>query len=156
MTKNKHTTMLLETLTALFTRDLNRVKNELSQYQDEAMIWKVPPGIINSAGNLCLHLIGNLNTYIGGELGQSGYVRHRDLEFSLRDIPRAAMLAQLDETSTVVSQTLMALDETRLNEECPLMVFEQKTSMGYLLVHLATHLSYHLGQMNYHRRMVEG
>ncbi|MBO0952293.1 DUF1572 family protein [Fibrella forsythiae] len=148
--------MLLETLTALFTRDLNRVKTELNQYHDEAMIWAVPPGIINSAGNLCLHLIGNLNTYIGGELGRSGYVRHRDLEFSLRDVPRAVMLAQLDDTIATVSQTLLALDETRLNEEYPMLVFEQKTSTGYLLVHLATHLGYHLGQMNYHRRLVQG
>ncbi|MEZ0539288.1 DinB family protein [Fibrella arboris] len=148
--------MLLETLSALFTRDLNRVKTELSHYHDESTIWAVPPGITNSAGNLCLHLIGNLNTYIGGELGQSGYVRYRELEFSLRDVPRAVMLAQLDDTIGMVSQTLLALEETRLNEEYPMLVFEQKTSTGYLLVHLATHLGYHLGQINYHRRLVGG
>ncbi|RYF77257.1 MAG: DinB family protein [Cytophagaceae bacterium] len=148
--------MLLETLTTLFTRDLNRVKTELNQYHDEALIWAIPPGITNSAGNLCLHLIGNLNTYIGGGLGQSGYVRHRELEFSLRDVPRAVMLAQLDDTITTVSQTLLSLDETRLAEEYPMLVFEQKTSTGYLLVHLATHLGYHLGQINYHRRLVQG
>ncbi|XWW46560.1 DinB family protein [Fibrella sp. USSR17] len=148
--------MLLETLTSLFQRDLAKVSSELNQYSNEEQIWAVPPGIINSAGNLCLHLIGNLNTYIGGELGQSGYVRQRDLEFSLRDIPRAVLLAQLDETASLVSRTLLSLDEARLQEEYPLLVFENKTSTGFLLVHLATHLAYHLGQINYHRRLVTG
>ncbi|NID12805.1 DinB family protein [Fibrivirga algicola] len=146
--------MLLETLTSLFQRDLAKVSSELNQYSNEEQIWAVPPGITNSAGNLCLHLIGNLNTYIGGELGQSGYVRQRDLEFSLRDIPRAVLLAQLDETASLVSRTLLSLDEARLQEEYPLLVFENKTSTGFLLVHLATHLAYHLGQINYHRRLV--
>ncbi len=149
-------TMLLETLTSLFHRDLTRVSTELSQYRDEQLIWAVPPGIANSAGNLCLHLIGNLNTYIGAELGQTGYVRQRDLEFSLRDVPRPALLVQLNETITVVSRTLTTLDESGLDEEYPLLVFEKKTTTGFLLVHLATHLAYHLGQLNYHRRLVEG
>ena len=148
--------MLLETLNSLFHRDLTRVNTELSQYRDEQLIWAVPPGIANSAGNLCLHLIGNLNTYVGGELGQTGYVRQRDLEFSLRDVPRPVLLAQLNETITTVNRTLTALDESVLDEEYPLLVFEKKTSTGYLLVHLATHLAYHLGQINYHRRLVEG
>ena len=148
--------MLLETLNSLFHRDLTRVGTELSQYRDEQLIWAVPPGIANSAGNLCLHLIGNLNTYIGRELGQTGYVRQRDLEFSLRDVPRPVLLAQLNETITTVNRTLTTLDESVLDEEYPLLVFEKKTSTGYLLVHLATHLAYHLGQINYHRRLVEG
>jgi Protein of unknown function (DUF1572) len=148
--------MLLKTLTTLFVRDLNRVKTELTQYQDEKQIWAVPPGITNSAGNLCLHLIGNLNTYIGGELGQSGYVRQRELEFSLRDIPRAVMLAQLNEALSMVAQTLLNFDEARLEEDYPVLVFEEKMSTGFFLVHLATHLAYHLGQINYHRRLVEG
>ena len=148
--------MLLETLNSLFHRDLTRVGTELSQYRDEQLIWAVPPGIANSAGNLCLHLIGNLNTYVGAELGQTGYVRQRDLEFSLRDVPRPVLLAQLNETIITVNRTLTTLDESVLDEEYPLLVFEKKTSTGYLLVHLATHLAYHLGQINYHRRLVEG
>jgi hypothetical protein len=148
--------MLLETLASLFHRDLTRVGAEVNQYWDEQLIWVVPPGIANSAGNLCLHLIGNLNTYIGAELGQTGYVRQRDLEFSLRGIPRPVLLAQLNETITIVNRTLTALEESVLDEEYPLLVFDKKTSTGFLLVHLATHLGYHLGQMNYHRRLVEG
>ncbi|WP_375448090.1 DinB family protein [uncultured Fibrella sp.] len=153
---HKKASMLLETLTTLFDRDLNRVRTELRQYRDEQQIWAVPAGISNSAGNLCLHLIGNLNTYIGAELGQSGYVRQRELEFSLRDVPRPVLLTQLEDTIAIVTRTLTTLDAASLDEEYPLQVFEKKTSTGYLLMHLATHLSYHLGQMNYHRRLVEG
>lgn len=148
--------MLLQTLTQLFTRDLNKLKSELSQYHSEANIWVVPPGINNPAGNLALHLIGNLNTYIGAELGQTGYIRQRELEFTQRDVSREELLNQLDATIAVITQTLSALDPIKLAEEYPLLVFKEKTSTGYFLVHLATHLSYHLGQVNYHRRLLEG
>lgn len=146
--------MLLQTLTQLFTRDLNKLKTELAQYSHEETIWAVPPGINNSAGNLALHLIGNLKTYIGAELGQTGYIRDRDREFSDRDVPRADLLTQLDETIAVIQQTLPTLDPARLDEEYPLLVFKVKMSTGYFLVHLATHLGYHLGQVNYHRRLI--
>jgi hypothetical protein len=148
--------MLLNDLTTLFHRDLTRLKSELSQYRDERQIWAVPPGISNSAGNLALHLVGNLNTYIGAELGFTNYIRHRDAEFSLRDVPRADLLKQIDSTIAVINQTLPALNPSLLDKEYPLLVFKEKTTTGYFLVHLATHLGYHLGQVNYHRRLVEG
>ncbi len=148
--------MLLQTLTTLFHRDLNKLKSELTQYRDERNIWALPPGINNPAGNLVLHLVGNLNTYIGAELGQTGFVRDRDSEFSLRDIPRADLIAQIDATITVINQTLPTLGQALLEKEYPLLVLKEKTSIGFFLVHLATHLGYHLGQVNYHRRLVEG
>ncbi|WP_019987732.1 DinB family protein [Rudanella lutea] len=148
--------MILTTLTDLFIRDLNRVRSELNLYRHEANIWAVPPGINNSAGNLSLHLVGNLNTYIGAELGQTGYIRHRDLEFSRRDVPRTELIQQLDQTIEVIERTLANVDPARLADEYPLLVLGEKTSTEYFLVHLATHLSYHLGQINYHRRLVEG
>lgn len=147
--------MLLQTLTQLFTRDLNKLKSELVQYSREETIWSVPPGINNSAGNLTLHLIGNLKTYIGVELGQSDYIRDRDREFSDRDVLRADLLTQLDETIAIIQQTLPTLDPARLDEEYPLLVFKVKMSTGFFLVHLATHLGYHLGQVNYHRRLID-
>ncbi len=148
--------MLLNDLTTLFHRDLNKLKSELSQYRDERNIWAVPPGITNPAGNLALHLIGNLNTYIGVELGFTNYVRHREQEFSLRDIPRAELIAQIDATILVINQTLPNLPPALLEKEYPLLVLKEKTSIGFFLVHLSTHLGYHLGQVNYHRRLVEG
>ncbi|TGD80452.1 DUF1572 family protein [Hymenobacter wooponensis] len=147
--------MLTTTLRLLFLRDLDRVKQELMAYNDEQHIWHIEKGIANSAGNLCLHLIGNLNTYIGAELGGIAYTRHRELEFSLKNIPRLELLDKLDETSSVVDASLEKVSPDALAQEYPILVFKEKTSTEYLLVHLATHLTYHLGQINYHRRLLD-
>lgn len=147
--------MLIETLQLLFTRDLSRLRAEIALYKNEENIWMTEGSIANSAGNLCLHLVGNLNTYIGKEIGKTGYVRNRDLEFSLKNVPRAELLHKIDDTIRVVNASLHNLDESDLANEYPALVFEEKTSTLYLLMHLATHLTYHLGQVNYHRRLIE-
>ncbi|WP_310587283.1 DinB superfamily protein [Fibrella aquatilis] len=136
--------MIIQTLQTLFRRDLNRLKKEISLYENEAAIWTVAPGIANSAGNLCLHLIGNLNTYIGAEPGKTGYIRNRDDEFSLKNAPRSTLLSQLDDTIAAVEAGLNNVNCQQLEQEYPLLVFAEKTSTGYFLIHLATHLGYHL------------
>jgi uncharacterized damage-inducible protein DinB len=147
--------MVIKTLQSLFARDLNRLKKEIELYQDESNIWKVEKNIANSAGNLCLHLIGNLNTYIGKEIGKTDYVRNREQEFLLKNVPRIELLDKIDETIQVVNQSLGKLSENMLQDEYPILVIEEKTSTQYLLIHLATHLAYHLGQINYHRRLID-
>jgi hypothetical protein len=147
--------MLIETIKMLFTRDLDRLKSEITLYQNENNIWKIQEGITNSGGNLCLHLLGNLNTYIGAEFGKTGYVRNRPLEFSLKDISRAELLSKIEETTVVVYNALNAIKEEDLKMEYPLLVLKDKTSIEFLLIHLTTHLAYHLGQINYHRRLLE-
>ncbi|MFD2583045.1 DinB family protein [Pedobacter vanadiisoli] len=146
--------MLNQTLKKLFNRDLNKLKTEIESYQNEANLWIVDQSITNSAGNLCLHLIGNLNTYIGATLGGSGYIRNRELEFSLKDVPRYELIEKIDQTIEVVNQTLDKLTVEEIAAEYPMLVLEEKTSTEYFLVHLATHLAYHLGQINYHRRLL--
>lgn len=147
--------MLIETLKSLFNRDLNRLKSEIELYQNESQIWHIQKGIANSAGNLCLHLVGNLNTYIGAEFGKTGYIRNRALEFSLKDIPRAELINKIEETIVVVDNALNNVSEEELKMEFPLLVFETKTSTEFMLIHLTTHLAYHLGQINYHRRLLD-
>ncbi|PWS31979.1 DinB family protein [Pedobacter paludis] len=147
--------MLVETLKLLFTRDLERLRKEIELYRDEHNLWKVDAEIANSAGNLCLHLIGNLNTYIGNEIGKTGYIRDRPLEFSLKDIPKLELLKKIDETILVVNQSLDKLTEEELQNEYPIIVLDKATSYEYFLVHLTTHLGYHLGQINYHRRLLD-
>ena len=122
--------MLIEPLQSLFTRDLNRLRAEIELYKKEENIWKTEESITNSAGNLCLHLVGNLNTYIGKEIGKTAYVRNRELEFSLKDIPRAELLHKIDDTICVVNAALDNLDESDLAIEYPVLVFEEKTSPG--------------------------
>jgi len=147
--------MLTKTLKSLFIRDLNKLKTEITTYKAESNIWIVDQTISNSAGNLCLHLIGNLNTYIGATLGGTNYIRNRPLEFSLKNIPRAELIQKIDETLTVVTTTLDLLTIEQIENEYPLLVLEEKTSTEFFLVHLTTHLTYHLGQINYHRRLLD-
>ena len=147
--------MLIDTLKTLFSRDLNRLRNEIEQYENEENLWKVEGLIVNSAGNLCLHLVGNLNTYIGKEIGNINYVRNRELEFSVKDVSRKELLDKINYTIEVVNKSPNNVDESSLSNEYPVLVFDQKTSTEYLLVHLATHLTYHLGQINYHRRLMD-
>ena len=147
--------MLLPVLQTFFLRDLNRLRQEIELYKSEPTIWQIDKDIKNSAGNLTLHLVGNLNTYIGAELGKTGYVRHRELEFSLKDVSRSELLTKIDDTARMIQHVLDTLSEASLQEEYPVLVFEQKTSTQYLLVHLSTHLAYHLGQVNYHRRLLD-
>ena len=146
--------MLIETLKSLFNRDLNKLKVEIESYQNENQIWAIDKNISNSAGNLCLHLIGNLNTYIGSEIGKTGYVRNRPLEFSLKDVQKSELISKIDETILVVNNALNFLTEADLETIYPQIVFEKEMTTGFFLVHLSTHLAYHLGQINYHRRLI--
>ncbi|WP_293906465.1 DUF1572 family protein [Sphingobacterium sp. UBA5670] len=147
--------MLIQTLKSLFHRDLKKLRDEISLYRQEENMWIIENCISNSAGNLCLHLIGNLQTYIGAEIGKTGYIRDRAAEFSLKDIPRSILLDKIDDTIAVVTKALDLLSEDQLEEIYPILVFEEKTTTAYFLVHLTTHLTYHLGQINYHRRLLD-
>ena len=147
--------MLIETLRLLFNRDLLRLKTEINSYKDESKIWIIENNIANSAGNLCLHLIGNLNDYIGSELGKKNYIRNRELEFSLKNITKKELLDKIETTILVVEESLKKITELELQNEYPILVFDQKTTTEYFLVHLTTHLTYHLGQINYHRRLLD-
>jgi len=147
--------MVIETLQKIFKRDLEKLKQEIASYRNESNLWKVDKSIANSSGNLCLHLIGNLNTYIGAEIGKTGYVRNRDLEFSQKNIPLVQLVKMIEDTIFVVEDGLSKLNENDLQREYPLLVFKEKTSTEYFLIHLAVHLGYHLGQVNYHRRLLD-
>lgn len=147
--------MLIPSLRKLYKRDLNKLKAEIGLYQKEENLWVTDKAIANSAGNLCLHMVGNLNTFIGAVLGNSGYVRNREAEFSLKNIPQQELIKQVEETIAVVDSTLEHLDSSKLEEVYPMKVFEEDMTTGYFLVHLAMHLDYHLGQINYHRRLLD-
>ncbi len=145
-----------ESLLALYTRDLNKLAEELRQYPTEESIWRVEHGIANSAGNLCLHLCGNLQHFIGAVLGNSGYVRNREAEFAEKNIARNSLLEEIERTKAAIAKTLPALPHEQLHAVYPVEVFGKPMATVYFLMHLATHLGYHLGQVNYHRRLVGG
>ena len=147
--------MIKETLIELFERDLQKLKTEINLYKDEDNLWVIKEGISNSAGNLCLHLIGNLNHFIGATLGNTGYVRHRDDEFNLKNIPRQDLIINIDNCMLIVSNTFSKLTAADMEKEFPLEKHGTIVSTMQMLLHLFGHLSYHLGQINYHRRLLD-
>jgi uncharacterized damage-inducible protein DinB len=144
----------MKELAALFERDLNRLKNEIGLYSNPADMWKVKEGVSNAGGNLCLHLIGNLKHFVGKTLGNIPYERVREKEFSDKDVPVEKILQMIDETVVAVKQALLQLNESDLEKTFPVKVFEDDMSTGQFLFHLYGHLNYHLGQINYHRRLI--
>jgi uncharacterized damage-inducible protein DinB len=147
--------MLQTILSDLYERDLNKLKQEIEQYSDEADLWKKSGSIPNSAGNLCQHLCGNLRHFIGAVLGNSDYVRDRDSEFTRGDVSRAALIGEIDATLADVKSTLEGLSDDVLASDYPIDVFGKGAfKTDWFLVHLATHFNYHLGQLDYHRRLV--
>lgn len=146
--------MVTEVLTQLFERDLARLRSEIEQYETEDGIWRVSEGITNSAGNLTLHLVGNLKHFIGAVLGGSGYVRDRDAEFSSSSVGRGILVTQIDTTLDVVKDTLAKLKQEDLDNNYPIEVFGHPMTTEFFLIHLHSHLNWHLGQINYHRRLL--
>lgn len=145
---------MIQSFKEVYLKNLNSLKSELSLYDTESDIWKVEHGILNSAGNLTLHLIGNLNYFIGSYLGDTGYVRDRDREFADKDISRQQLLSDLTETINMLDVTLSNLTDEALLKVYPTDKFGAGKTTGYILTYLLAHFNYHLGQINYHRRLL--
>ena len=143
-------------LSRLLARELTTLRDELLAYPDERSIWALPKGVPNSGGNLSLHLTGNLRWFIGAQLGATGYVRDRDAEFARRDVPRAELIAQAEAAKDEVTRTLATLDPAAFDAPYPLEVAGVRLATGRFLMHLEGHFAYHLGQLDYHRRIVTG
>lgn len=136
-----------------FALGIEKISEELQLFHHEPEIWKVTGDISNSAGNLSLHLIGNLNHFIGAQLGKTGYVRDRDNEFVSRDVHRDVLVRMANETKVMVEQTLANLTDEDLAKTYPLTNFGEGKTTGFVLTMLLNHLNYHLGQINYLRRV---
>ncbi len=145
--------MLKESLLEIFERDLNKLKDEISLYNDENYLWIVKKEISNSAGNLCLHLLGNLNHFIGAVLGETGYVRDRENEFTAKNIFTKILIDYIDNTIEIVKHTLEKLSTDDLEKDYPQQKHSKIVKTHFMLMHLLTHFNYHLGQINYHRRL---
>jgi hypothetical protein len=148
--------MLIPVVQAMLLRELAAVQRSVEAYPYDASLWALPKGLPNSGGTIVLHLAGNLQHFVGAVLGGNGYRRDREAEFARRDVPRAELEAELENTVNAVRQTLPTLREESLGQPYPVKVGGQVLSTGVVLVHLATHLAYHLGQLDYHRRVVTG
>lgn len=141
-------------LVTLFENDLDKLITEISLFRDEVFVWKTKEGITNSAGNLALHLIGNLNHFIGKTLGDSGYERKRDDEFSLKNIPREKLISDINDLKGTIKNVIPKLSSEDLKRDFPLAIRDEVFTTEVMLIYLLAHLNYHLGQINYLRRMM--
>jgi uncharacterized damage-inducible protein DinB len=148
--------MLVNAVAALLDRDLRALKREVEAYPDETQLWETVPGMANTAGTLALHLAGNLRHYIGARLGTTGYIRDRAAEFSRRDVSRDEMLAEIEAARNEVGRALAAFEARALPNWFPEVISEMHVETEEYLLHLCTHFTYHLGQIDTHRRLVTG
>jgi uncharacterized damage-inducible protein DinB len=139
----------------LFARDLDKLIAEVNMCKRDGNLWRIAGDVKNSAGNLCLHIIGNLQHFIGAVIGETGYIRDREAEFSTTAVSRDILLSALLETKEIVIDSLQKLDRKKLQEIYPIDVFGEKMSYEYFMIHLIGHLNYHLGQINYIRRLTD-
>jgi len=148
--------MLASELAALFARDIARLIQELQAFPDTASVWKTAPGVTNAAGTLALHLEGNLREYIGRQLGQIAFTRDRPLEFSARAVERDALIARLEAVKAQIPAVIAALSDAQLDAIYPENVIGKPITTRQFLIHLEGHLNYHLGQVDYLRRITTG
>lgn len=146
---------MLEDLSKLFHRDLERLTKELKSYDNEEDLWKVRGEIGNSGGSLAVHLCGNLRSFVGKEIGGFDYVRDREFEFSGTPVSRKKLYEWIEEADLWVQSSLDRLNENLLEKDFPIQPFPENITYQQFLIHLYGHLNYHLGQINYHRRLVK-
>jgi hypothetical protein len=148
--------MLLPAIAALLDRDLRTLRREVEAYPDEPSLWRTVPGISNVGGTLVLHLTGNLQHYLGARLGGTSYVRDRAAEFARRDVPRSELVGEIEAARQAVKTAISRTTAAELAAEFPEAVGGARVQTGEYLIHLTTHFAYHLGQIDFHRRVVTG
>ncbi|MCY7410124.1 MAG: DUF1572 domain-containing protein [Chitinophagales bacterium] len=137
----------------LYTRELDTLYKEISSYADESKLWILAGEIKNTPGNLALHLIGNVNHFIGALLGNTGYVRNREEEFGAQHIAKEKLLTDITAAKAMIENVMNNLPPTELQKDFPVQIFGTHTT-EYMLTYFLGHFMYHLGQINYHRRFV--
>jgi hypothetical protein len=137
----------------LYSREFDNLRNEISAYTNENNLWLIAGDIKNSPGNLCLHLLGNVNHFIGATLGKTGYVRKRDEEFSGKNISKEKLLEDIATTRATMEMVLSETNPLEMKKDFPVELFG-RNSTEYMLAYFLGHFMYHVGQINYHRRLI--
>jgi uncharacterized damage-inducible protein DinB len=149
-------TAIKSAIASILERDLAALGREVTAFTDDSQLWVTLPGVPNSAGTLALHLAGNLQHFFGAVLGGTGYVRNRPAEFSRRNVSRVELLAEIEAARRAVRAALSRLSPNQLTAEYPETIAGSRIGTGEYLLHLLTHTAYHLGQIDYLRRVITG
>jgi hypothetical protein len=145
---------IADELAAIFRRDLTRLVQELHAFPSDEVLWAKLPGISNSAGHLFLHLEGNQREYIGRQLGLIDYTRRRDIEFASAPIPGPDLRLRIDPLPEMIPAVIAALSDGALAADYPEQIQGLPQTTRQFLIHLSGHLNYHLGQIDYLRRVL--
>ena len=146
--------MLRDGVRAVILRELRALDREIAAYPDDGSVWQTRAGVANSAGTLALHMAGNLRHFIGATLTDNGYVRDRAAEFGTRDLSRSELRAVVASAISELEIAFEKVTDDHLAAEYPIAVADRRLNTGQFLMHLAVHLGYHLGQLDYHRRLL--
>jgi len=141
-------------LAFLFSRDLTRLGQQIEAFPDDETLWETLPGVLNPAGNLALHIEGNLLEFVGRQLGKLPYKRNRELEFSLRGMSSREIGRRIAELRESIPAVIHDLSTDQMEMEYPEVVLEVATTTRQFLIHLYGHLNWHLGQIDYLRRIL--
>jgi uncharacterized damage-inducible protein DinB len=135
--------------------ELEQLRDEVRQAAEplsEQQLWAKPVDPGNSVGHLILHLAGNLNHFVGAQLGGTGYVRDREREFTETDIPsKRAVLDRLAAAVANFRRVVSGLNAEQLAATHPTATFG---SVLKTLLHLVAHFALHRGQISYIVRLV--
>ncbi len=130
--------------------ELGSVVKEMAQSLDEEQFWRKPFTFGNSFGHLVLHLTGNLNYYIGAEIGKTGYVRDRPREFTETERrPKKDVMQRFDDAVKMVVKTIQEQKEEDWAKPYSAKGEEDAGNRWLLVLRCATHLHHHVGQMMY-------
>lgn len=145
---------MINEFAAIYKRELETLRNEISTFVSEEKLWELRGDIKNTAGNLALHLIGNLNHFIGAGMKQTDYQRNREAEFSEKNTPRKMLLHETGLLLSWLPSFLESQNDDFLLQECKVEFAGKRQNNFFMLIHLLAHFNYHLGQINYLRRML--
>ncbi len=143
-------------LADLFRRDLTRLLAQVEAFPNSEMLWQTIPGITNSAGNLVLHLEGNLREYIGRQLGSRAYDRDRPVEFAVKGTTKEDLAVRISRLRDSIPPIVAALSREQMHQEYPEAVLGKPLTTETFVIHLYGHLNWHLGQIDYLRRALSG
>lgn len=131
-----------------------RLRGCVDALSDEDVWWR-PNEASNGIGNLVLHLNGNVRQWLVAAFNDTLDERDRPAEFAERRlVPRAELLATLDETMARAGATLNRLTEADLLKTLHIQGY---TVSGVEAVYqVVEHFAMHYGQVVYITKLVQG
>jgi uncharacterized damage-inducible protein DinB len=146
--------LFLEVATAKLAEYCDRIEICLGKLTDE-QIWMRGGANENAAGNLVLHLAGNVRQWIIASLGGSPDRRDRDAEFNARGgINKADLAARLCETVDAAALVIRALTPEQLTGTYEIQGY--RVSGVEVVFHVVEHFSQHTGQIIFVTKMLTG